>query len=367
MCDAVQSGDVLGRLAVGMRVELRILSMKMLVAVLVSSLGLAAWAQTPAEPAPAAGEVQKLKMGQMEALRAFEAGSDDEYDLGEGDEIYVEVIGHPELSTRHIIGPDGKISIPVAGSVEVKGLSREAAAGAINKSLTAFYNNVSATVRVEKYGSNRVVLLGQVGQPGVMYFERTPTLLEVLTRGGAFGAQSQTASAALPTATGQMAAPPASKIPKRCAIFRGNQQAAWVELRSLLDSGSPLADLRLKRNDIVYVPADQDDYVSVMGEVQHPGVFRLDQNKTVMTLLAEAGGFTDKASKGKILLVQYSTGTSKELSFNDLLRPGNTLELTLKNGDVLYVPQSGFAKTAYVFEKLAPMGTLLMFGAVMGR
>ena len=45
----------------------------------------------------------------------------------------------------------------------------------------------------------------------------------------------------------------------------------WVELQELLTTGSPLADLRLRRNDVVFVPALSTRTITIMGQVQHPG------------------------------------------------------------------------------------------------
>ena len=64
------------------------------------------------------------------------------------------------------------------------------------------------------------------------------------------------------------------QIPDQCTIYRGSGQVMTVQLRSLIDSGSPLADLRLRRDDVIYVPDPRERFVSVLGEVNHPGAVR---------------------------------------------------------------------------------------------
>ena len=54
-------------------------------------------------------------------------------------------------------------------------------------------------------------------------------------------------------------------------IYRGNDQVLEVDLRSLLRSGSAMADIRLRRNDIVFIPSQADQFVTVLGEVEDPG------------------------------------------------------------------------------------------------
>ena len=69
----------------------------------------------------------------------------------------------------------------------------------------------------------------------------------------------------------------------------------WIQLQELLTNGSPLADLRLRRNDVIFVPALSARFVTVIGQVQHPGEIVLKQNSTLTSLLGEAGGLSDAA------------------------------------------------------------------------
>ena len=69
-------------------------------------------------------------------------------------------------------------------------------------------------------------------------------------------------------------------------------------------------------------PACGERFVSVLGEVQHPGAVPLTNNSTLASVLAEAGGFTAKAgNKPHIQIVDPANGTSRIISFNDVLNP----------------------------------------------
>ena len=147
-------------------------------------------------------------------------------------------------------------------------------------------------------------------------------------------------------------------VPERVAIYRGSDKVMWVELKKLLDSGSPLADLRLKRDDIVYVPSPAEHYVSVLGQVAHPGALQLDSTSTLPKLIALAGGITNEAGHyPNIQVIDPSTGKTRVISFKQVLQPA-TLDLTLHSGDIIYVPESKFSSTAYVFDKLSPLITV---------
>ena len=66
-----------------------------------------------------------------EIIRQFGATEMTSYTLGNGDEITVDVWNHAELSGHHVIGPDGKITLPIAGVLKVAGLTREEAQTAV--------------------------------------------------------------------------------------------------------------------------------------------------------------------------------------------------------------------------------------------
>jgi polysaccharide export outer membrane protein len=209
-------------------------------------------------------------------------------------------------------------------------------------------------VTVTQYTANRILLLGAVEHPGTLTFDGTPTLLEAITRGGL-----QTVGANTTNQT--------SQIPERCAIYRGRDQVVWVQLRELLATGNSLADLRLRRGDIVYIPSASERFISVLGEVQHPGAIPLMYNSTLASVLAQAGGFTDRAgTKPHIQIVDPATGSSRVISMNDLLNPAKSLEVTLRPGEVIFVPQSGFYHATYFLERLSPLVQVLSMAFFAG-
>jgi polysaccharide biosynthesis/export protein len=310
-------------------------------------------AQAPEQVGTAASPVAEptLKPNPVDALRQFEPAADEEYQVGRGDEIQIDVSGRPELQSKQVVGPDGRITLPLAGEVMLAGETRSGAAKKIEATLSSYYANLSVLVTVTKYTANRVLVLGAVDHPGPVIFDGAPTLLEAITRGG------------LPL-VGPLKRP---QIPDQCAIYRGSDKVMWVQLRQLVDSGNPLADIRLRRDDVVYVPDPSDRFVSVMGEVNHPGPVELNNNSTLTSVLAMAGGMTDKAGGSPHLqIVDTKTGVSRTIAFKDLLNRSKSLEITLHPGDIIYVPVSGFYRATYFLERLSPLTTLATLAAVNG-
>ena len=308
-------------------------------------LAIAASAQQ--KTGPASMPTPTLHPGENTTLRAFEPDANEEYTLGAGDEIAINLPGRTDLSSKHVIGPDGRITLDVAGPIKISNLTREQAALKIVAALAPYYTDLTtATVQVISYGSNYVLLLGNVEHPGEIAFDQTPTLLEALSRGGVQNRLD-------------------GSVPETCVIYRGDQ-VLWVDLRQLLETGNPLADLRLRRDDIIFVPALTDRTVSVMGEVEHPGAIVLKRNSTVASIIGEAGGPSDAAgSNPNIEIVHKSEGGATQyLRFKDLLKPNGGLEISLKPGDIIYVPRSGMAKLGYTMQQISPFAMLGTFGSL---
>lgn len=312
----------------------------------------------PGQEAQAQGQAQgdpQLKISPMKALQNFEPPVDEEYTVGPGDELGLDFPARPELNSKKVVGPDGRITLSPAGAVDVANKTRNEVATVIDAALAPYYQNLTVTVGIDRYGSNRVVVIGNVQHPGVLYFDNTPTLLDVIARGGLL------ASSGGSPATGSTSR---DGIPERCAIYRGNDQVVWVDLRALLRSGSAMADLRLRRNDIVFVPAQQEIFVSVLGSVTHPGAVPLTPESTLTSVLAQSGGLAESAG-ANIQIIQPSTGKTVTIPYKSLLTLKGTDEVKLHAGDVVYVQSSAFYKFTYVFQRISPIASMGLITALI--
>ncbi len=92
----------------------------------------------------------------------------------------------------------------------------------------------------------------------------------------------------------------------------------------------------------VIVQAVNSYRVFVVGEVKTPGPYLLKTRTTILQAIAMAGGFTQFASKNKMMLVRSKGDGSDErirVSFDDLVYGGDRQEnLILKAGDTIFVP-----------------------------
>lgn len=298
-------------------------------------------------------EVRKAaRLSDAEAVRAFEAPDGDGYTLGEGDEITLEVWGRPEISGKHIVGPDGKITVPVAGTIRVAELTREGAAAVIRKALAPYYVEPAVNLRVDRYTSSRIFILGRVTHAGALQFENPPTLLEAITRAGS-----------LPV--GGMGAEKAALT--RCAVFRGRERVIWIDLKSLLTQGNLALNLRLRRNDLVYIPDADDQLIYVLGEVQRPGALRLTPDMSFLDAFAQAGGASADGAAGKIHLIRPATGAHREFAFSELMKPRSELNVSLEEGDIIYVAPKFVARVGYWMQKISPLTGFVLLGTALPK
>lgn len=287
---------------------------------------------------------------EAEILAKFSAPVESQYRVGPGDELMVEAWDRPDLSAKHVVGPDGYITLPVAGSLQVSGLTRDHLTRNVAKAYRRYFLDLHTTVRIDRYVHNRVMVLGRVANPGVVQFDTPPTLLEAIARSGGLpvgGAGSEKAALT------------------RCAVFRGTDRVVWLNLRSILTGANLAMNIRLQPDDLVYIPDADDQLVYVLGSVHHPGAFQLTPGMSLLDALAKAGGPNEDANPDHIQIVRPTANLNREFSLAQLLRPEPGLIVTLEEGDILYVPDSGMAKVGYVLKSLAPLGNLLFFGALL--
>jgi polysaccharide export outer membrane protein len=339
-----------------------------------------------AQDVPAVIATPALPYNPQVALQALAASADAPYQLGRGDAISVDAIGRPELSGKHIIGPDGKVTIPIAGAVEVADLTRDQAAGAIEHALDPYYKEVTVSVGVDRYTSNEIIVLGAVLRPGVINFARTPTLLEAVSRANS-GSDSGGASSGDSGGDGNnggggggggiggggggngLPGTRSTGIPQEITLYRGNDMRVTIQLRALVEENNPLANMRLRRDDIIYV-SGKTSYVSFLGQVNRPGNLHLESTTTLADLLAQAGGPTEKAGRNPTIEILHQVGlngpsTRRSITFKEL-REHASIDLTLRSGDILYIPESGFNGASYTFQQLSPLVNLFTVASILG-
>lgn len=243
------------------------------------------------------------------------AGS--EYRIGNGDIVRVTVFQNPDLTTEALVTAAGSISFPLLGSVRIGGLTSSEAEQRIAEALRSgnFVKQPQVSLLVTQVRANLVSVLGQVGRPGRYPIEMADLRLsELLATAG--GVNPTGADVVIVTGT------------------RDNQPfRTEVDIAKLFGNAQRTDDLLLQNGDVVYV--DRSPSVYIYGEVQRPGVMRLERSMTVLQALATGGGLTQRGTERGMRL--HRRGADGKIG---ITQP--SMDETLRDGDVIYVRESIF-------------------------
>lgn len=309
----------------------------------------------PQPPAPSSAAPSMFKKPEKanlaplmskEELALLDESFNPVYQIGSGDVVRVDVFGRPEVSGKHVVGPDGSVTLPIVGELELAGRSREESRSLVEKSLRRYYSHPHVTLAIEEYVSNQVTVLGRVDRPGSLKFPHQPTLAEVLASAGAMPVLDKQATLT------------------RCAIMRGRERLIWIDLKAMLN-GDPSYNMRMKKGDIVFIPDSADTAVYVLGQVSKPGSYRLTPRMTLLDAVAQAGGPNEDALPSQIGLYRAGTRQVELFSLDDLINPSRSINYLLEDGDVVYVPRSSLADFGYFMRQISPAMSVLNFGLAL--
>jgi polysaccharide export outer membrane protein len=116
-------------------------------------------------------------------------------------------------------------------------------------------------------------------------------------------------------------------------IRDGENFTKTIDIKEIFLGGKNELDVHVKGGDTIYVGRAPQYYV--YGEVQRPGVYKIETGMTVRQALAQAGGLTARGSQSGIQIFRKDT-EGKEV----LVKPD--LDQTLNDGDTLFFKQSVF-------------------------
>lgn len=120
------------------------------------------------------------------ATTAFAAGQPNDYRLGPGDKLRIEVYKDPQLSQSVQVRPDGKITLPLVGDVDATGKTPLELRDTLAQSLKEFMNNPTVTVIVVEAVSSQVTVMGEVSKPGALQIFGPTNIVQVIAMAGGF-------------------------------------------------------------------------------------------------------------------------------------------------------------------------------------
>jgi len=108
----------------------------------------------------------------------------EEYKLGAGDKLRIEVYKDAQLSQSVQIRPDGKITLPLVGDLEATNRTPIELRDTITKSLKEYMTNPVVTVIVVEATAATAYVMGEVNHPGAVNLQAPLTILQALAVAG---------------------------------------------------------------------------------------------------------------------------------------------------------------------------------------
>jgi polysaccharide biosynthesis/export protein len=112
--------------------------------------------------------------------------STEDYRLGPGDKLRIEVYKDTQLSQSVQVRPDGKITLPLIGDLEASSHTPIELRDTITTSLKEYITNPTVTVIVVEALASQVYVMGEVTHPGTMQLHGPTTILQALAMAGGF-------------------------------------------------------------------------------------------------------------------------------------------------------------------------------------
>ena len=154
-------------------------------------------------------------------------------ELGTGDVFEVRVYGEEDLSGNYQVSSDGSINFPLAGRIEVDGMTAHQVANALSESLKNFIKNPSVSVYVKEYQSKKVYVFGKVQRSGTFPYEQGMNIIQAITLAGGFGPMANQDSAYV------------------TRLVSGQEQRIKVSVKDIGEGKTP--NFRLEPGDIVFI------------------------------------------------------------------------------------------------------------------
>lgn len=240
------------------------------------------------------------------------------YKLGPGDEIIIDIWGASQTTIQEIISPDGTITVDNIGPLYLSGMTVEEANKYVKNKLSALYSGLS-----DSYGSTKIKLtIGQIRtiQINVMGEVETPGSYSISSLSSIFHA--------LYIAGGINDIGSLREI----NLYRKGQKTASFDIYKFLLKGESPEDIRLYDGDIIIVPPYKS-LVNITGEVKRPMFYEMNENETLQDLINYAGGFSAKGYKEQININRTTGKYDQIFTINE----NDYSSFTLHNGDSVTV------------------------------
>ena len=204
------------------------------------------------------------------------------YRLGPGDAVFVDIFGASQKSIQATVTPDGTIVLEGFGPVDVSGLTVAQANARLKATLGARYSSSSVRLTVGQTKTIMVNVMGEVQAPGTYTLSAFASVFHALYMAG--GTND----------IGTL---------RNIKVYRNNKLVTTVDIYDYILNGKLTGNVRLADNDVIVV-GPYDCLVNVSGKVKRPMFYEMKKSESVGTVLKYAGGFTGDAYKKSVKVIR---------------------------------------------------------------
>ena len=274
-----------------------------------------------------------------------------EYRIGPGDELTVTIWkGLESAKDDVVVSSAGTVTVSFLDDVKVGELTVSQAKEVIVNGLRTYFRNPRASITIKEYNSKFASLTGAIsrdnqGAAGRYRLKGKVTLLEAISDVGGFDRDANLAA---------------------IKLTRRNGQTLTLDLFKAMNQGDVSQNVVLDDGDLIYIPriTKAENRVYVFGEVAKPGAYPFEGSTArVFDVIAQAGGVTVFADERETRVVRGDPANPQILIANmrSLLEEGDqTQNMALLNGDLIYVPRSGWGGANRFVQQIRPLIELLL-------
>ena len=227
------------------------------------------------------------------------------YTLGPGDEVIIDIWGANENSIRQVISPDGSIQISGLGPVHLNGMTIKEANRYLQKELSKIYsgidgNDASTQVKLTlgNIRSIQINIMGEVKLAGTYMLSAFSTVFHALYRAGGINEIGTLRS---------------------IKVNRYGKTIADIDVYDLIMKGKMNDGIRLQEGDVINV-STYLSLVRISGKVKRPMIYEMKPTETLKNILDYAGGFTGDAYKQSVRIIrktgrEYQVFTVDEMDY----------------------------------------------------
>ncbi len=240
------------------------------------------------------------------------------YKVGPGDEIIIDIWGTNQATYRETISPEGNINLTDIGPVYLSGMTVKEAEKYMRKELGKIYSNINGenptTEMKLTLGQIRTIqinVMGEVAVPGTYNLSSFSNIFHALYRAGGIGKLGSL---------------------RNIHLMRDGKKIANVDVYDFILKGKTMDATRLQEGDVIIVPP-YDMLVDIQGNVKRPMFYEMKSGETVKTLIEYAGDFTADAYSKNLRITRQNGKEYQIYTIDDI----DYSVFKLMDGDVVNI------------------------------